>query len=47
MQKYRNIIFYITTIIFFSGLMYWFFIEGKTLEAGENIISKTSGGSTG
>lgn len=26
--------------------MYWFFIEGKTLEAGENIISKTSGGST-
>ncbi|CAI9685270.1 cation:proton antiporter [Elizabethkingia anophelis] len=46
MQKYRNIFFYITTIIFFSGLMYWFFIEGKTLEAGENIISKTSGGST-
>ncbi|MCL1668885.1 cation:proton antiporter [Elizabethkingia ursingii] len=46
MQKYRNIIFYIVTIIFFSGLMYWFFIEGKTLEAGENIISKTSGGST-
>ncbi|HCD9236544.1 cation/H(+) antiporter [Elizabethkingia anophelis] len=46
MQKYRNIIFYITTIIFFSGLMYWFFIEGKTLEAGENIIFKTSGGST-
>ncbi|HAT4004256.1 TPA: cation/H(+) antiporter [Elizabethkingia anophelis] len=46
MQKYRNIIFYITTIIFFSGLMYWFFIEGKTLEARENIISKTSGGST-
>jgi Kef-type K+ transport system membrane component KefB len=26
--------------------MYWFFIEGKTLEVGENIISKTSGGST-
>ncbi|BBQ08401.1 cation/H(+) antiporter [Elizabethkingia anophelis] len=26
--------------------MYWFFIEGKTLEARENIISKTSGGST-
>ncbi|MDR2228813.1 MAG: cation:proton antiporter [Flavobacteriaceae bacterium] len=46
MQKYRNIIFYIVTIIFFSGLMYWFFIEGKTLEVGENIISKTSGGST-
>lgn len=45
MQKYRNIIFYIVTIVFFSGLMYWFFIEGKTLEAGENIVSHESGGS--
>jgi hypothetical protein len=24
--------------------MYWFFVEGKTLEAGENIIHKTSNG---
>jgi len=37
MAKYRNIIFYIATILFFSVLMYWFFIEGKTLEMGENI----------
>ncbi len=37
MAKYRNIIFYIATILFFSVLMYWFLIEGKTLEIGENI----------
>lgn len=37
MEKYRNIIFYIATILFFSVLMYWFSIEGKTLEMGENI----------
>jgi len=46
MGKYRNIIFYIATILLFSALMYYFFIEGKTLEAGENIIQKTSTGST-
>lgn len=44
MAKYRNIIFYVTTILVFSALMYWFFVEGKTLEAGENIIHKTSNG---
>ncbi len=38
MAKYRNIIFYVATIVVFSVLMYWFFIEGKTLEAGENIV---------
>ena len=42
MGKYRNLIFYITTIIVFSGLMYWFFIEGKTLEVGQNIILKSN-----
>ncbi|KXH81543.1 cation:proton antiporter [Chryseobacterium kwangjuense] len=42
--KYKNIIFYVSTIAFFSCLMYWFFIEGKTLEIGENITpSKTTG----
>lgn len=45
MGKYRNIIFYTLTIAFFSALMYWFFIEGKTLEAGENIVEKVSTGS--
>lgn len=44
--KYRNIIFYVTTIAVFSCLMYWFIIEGQTLEVGENIIVKTSTGST-
>lgn len=38
MKKYRNIIFYVLTIAFFSCLMYWFFIEGKTLETGEKIM---------
>ncbi len=44
MKKYRNIIFYTVTIAFFSCLVYWFLIEGKTLEAGENIIIKESKG---
>ncbi|WP_294233758.1 cation:proton antiporter [uncultured Chryseobacterium sp.] len=46
MGKYRNIIFYISTIIVFSCLMYFFIIEGQTLEAGENIIPKTNSGSS-
>ncbi|MHA7825685.1 cation:proton antiporter [Chryseobacterium arthrosphaerae] len=44
--KYRNLIFYITTIAVFSGLMYFFIMEGQTLEIKENIVSKTSIGST-
>ncbi|MCJ7935257.1 MAG: cation:proton antiporter [Chryseobacterium sp.] len=44
--KYRNIIFYITTIAVFSCLMYFFIIEGQTLEIKENIVAKTSSGST-
>ncbi|WP_378105181.1 cation:proton antiporter [Chryseobacterium sp. sg2396] len=44
--KYRNIIFYISTIIVFSCLMYFFIIEGQTLEARENIITKTNSGSS-
>ncbi|MFC3158664.1 transporter, CPA2 family [Chryseobacterium arachidis] len=44
--KYRNIIFYITTIAFFSCLMYWFFVEGKTLEIGENIAPSKATGAT-
>lgn len=46
MKKYRNIIFYVLTIAFFSCLMYWFFIEGKTLEIGENITPSKSTGAT-
>lgn len=44
--KYKNIIFYISTIAFFSMLMYWFFVEGKTLELGENIAAPKNTGST-
>lgn len=46
LAKYRNIIFYVVTIAVFSSLMYWFIIQGKTLEIGENIVVKTSSGST-
>ena len=46
MGKYKNIIFYFSTIAFFSCLMYWFFIEGKTLEIGENITPSKAAGST-
>ncbi|HEX7870169.1 MAG TPA: cation:proton antiporter, partial [Chryseobacterium sp.] len=46
MKKYRNIIFYVATIIFFSCIMYWFFIEGKTLEIGENIPPSKATGTT-
>ncbi|MCD9853133.1 cation:proton antiporter [Epilithonimonas sp. JDS] len=46
MKKYRNIIFYVLTIAFFSCLMYWFFIEGKTLEIGENIAPSKATGAT-
>ncbi|WP_312176948.1 cation:proton antiporter [Chryseobacterium sp.] len=46
MGKYRNIIFYVSTIAFFSMLMYWFFVEGKTLEIGENIAQSKNTGST-
>ena len=44
--KYRNLIFYIATIAFFSCLMYLFIIEGQTLEIKENIVTKTNTGST-
>ncbi|KFF74259.1 transporter [Chryseobacterium sp. P1-3] len=44
--KYRNLIFYITTIAVFSCLMYFFIVEGQTLEVKENMIAQTSSGST-
>lgn len=45
MEKYRNFIFYILTIAIFSGVIYWFFIQGKTLELGENIVINVKEGS--
>lgn len=44
--KYRNIIFYVATIAVFSCLMYFFIIEGQTLEVKENIVTKTNNGSS-
>lgn len=44
--KYKSIIFYISTIIVFSCLMYFFIIEGQTLEGKESIVVKTTTGST-
>ncbi|ASW76419.1 transporter [Chryseobacterium piperi] len=46
MGKYRNIIFYTVTIAVFSCLMYFFIIEGQTLEVKENLVVKTNTGST-
>lgn len=46
MKKHRNIIFYVFTIAFFSCLMYWFFVQGKTLEIGENIKPVENTGTT-
>ena len=46
MKKYRNIIFYVLTIAFFSCVMYWFFVEGKTLEIGEKIAPSKATGAT-
>jgi len=37
MNKYRNTIFYISTIGVFSALMYWIVQRGKVLESGRNI----------
>lgn len=45
-MKYRNIIFYISTIAVFSALMYWFFVEGQTLEISERITRKAPTGDT-
>ncbi|NAW50283.1 cation/H(+) antiporter [Elizabethkingia argentiflava] len=42
MQRYRNIIFYIVTLIVFSGLIYWFLIEGKQLETDQHLLSSPS-----
>lgn len=45
-EKYRNIIFYTATITVFSCLMYFFMMEGQTLELKENIVAKTNNGSS-
>ena len=34
MKNFRNILFYTITVGFFSALLYWFLIQGQTLETG-------------
>lgn len=42
-KKFKTSVFYVVVIAFFSALIYWALKNGKTLEAGQNIIEKTSG----
>ncbi len=42
MKKYRNIIFYISTIGVFSVLMYWIVQQGKSFEAGRSVVMPVS-----
>ncbi|MFP9099776.1 cation:proton antiporter [Flavobacterium sp. RHBU_24] len=43
MKKFRNSIFYVLVIAVFSGLIYWALKNGKSLEAGRNVVTKTTG----
>lgn len=45
MKKYKNTLFYVTTIGGFSALIYWIILLGSKLEAGRNIIEKKVTGS--
>lgn len=42
-RKFKTSVFYIVVVAFFSALIYWALKNGKTLEAGQNIVDKTSG----
>ena len=42
MKKYKNSLFYITTIGGFSALMYWVATNGLDLEFNRNIVIKTT-----
>jgi len=43
MKKYRNLIFYVSTIGLFSLLMYGIVVAGAEQEAGRNVVSAASG----
>lgn len=43
MKNFKTSAFYIGVIAFFSAIIYWALKNGKTLEAGQNIVDKTSG----
>ncbi len=42
MKKYKNLIFYVTTIGGFSAIIYWLVIMGEQLQAGRNIVVNQS-----
>jgi Kef-type K+ transport system membrane component KefB len=43
MKKFKNSLFYITILVIFSALIFWALKSGKKLEAGREIIDKTTG----
>ncbi|MDV6169735.1 cation:proton antiporter [Flavobacterium sp. DG1-102-2] len=43
MKQFKTSAFYIGVIVFFSAIIYWALQNGKTLEAGQNIVEKASG----
>jgi Kef-type K+ transport system membrane component KefB len=43
MKNFKNSLFYITVIAVFSGLIYWVLKNGEALQAGREIVTKTSG----
>jgi len=43
MKKFKSSIFYVVILAVFSALIYWAMKSGKTLEAGRNVVEKTSG----
>ena len=42
-KQFKTSLFYVGVIAFFSAIIYWALKNGKTLEAGQNIVSKASG----
>lgn len=42
MKKYKNLIFYFTTIGGFSGVIYWLLTIGAKLEAGRNVLTPST-----
>jgi Kef-type K+ transport system membrane component KefB len=43
MKKFKNSLFYITILVIFSALIFWALKSGKKLEAGREIVDKTTG----
>ncbi|PZR24313.1 MAG: cation/H(+) antiporter [Flavobacterium psychrophilum] len=43
MRKFKTSVFYVVVVAVFSALIYWALKNGKSLEAGQNIVDTTSG----